>query len=236
MAYQTNNPLLRFIGAALVFSALAALAPAQQQPAAADAEDAARKAIFASPEWRQAMTDFNNWLSVQQKYTPEQVAGIRSEFDRLVSTMTAAELRDYMELMKSKLAVLMSPRAQEARFFIADYISKSSPRRQAEIRAELPDFSTMTPAQMELALEKIMARIRGRKEKAAQQRTLQAERVQMNQQALAQSRASQERALNRAISSASRNNTRTPFVPQRPAAPTYAGSGSVPPYWFMFRW
>lgn len=198
-------------------------APAQQK-SAADLDRDAKDAIFNSEEWRKARDGFTEWLSIQQKYTPEQVAQIKAAFDKQVSAMTAPQLRAYLDEMNTKLAIMLGPEAQEARNYIANYMSLSSAKRRAELRKKLPDFGSMTPAQMDQALNELLIQIRGRKTAAAQQQQFQQQRVAQNQQALQQAQASQERALQRAVSSGNQSS-RTGFVPQRAQMPTYGGPG-----------
>jgi hypothetical protein len=130
----------------------------QQAPArpAAGADDAARKAeILASPQWRRAMFEFKEWLSAQQIYDAKQVDAMKARFNERVAAMSAVELENLLADMQAKFQILNSPQAQEARAWMASYLSVMSDKMRAEVLKDIPNVATMTAAQLQREVMKI---------------------------------------------------------------------------------
>ena len=147
--------------------------PAQPAPTA---DDAANKAeILNSQNWRRAMFEFKEWLSTQQIYDPRQVQQIKARFNQRVARMTASEVQNLLADMAAKFQILNSPQAQEARAWMAQYLSVMSDRKRAEVLKDIPNVTTMTAAQLQQELIKIeQKRATIDQEQAAFQRSQQA--------------------------------------------------------------
>ena len=78
-------------------------------------EDEARQQILQSRRWRKLLRTFDDWMAVQKIYTPQQVSTIKARLKRQVSSMSAAELEDFMYENEERLEVLMSDEASHAR-------------------------------------------------------------------------------------------------------------------------
>lgn len=127
--------------------------PAKAAPAANDA--APKAEILNSPQWRRAMFEFKEWLSAQQLYDAKQVEQIKVQFNEHVARMSATELAYLLADMQAKFQILESPQAQDARAWMAQYLSVMSDKKRAEVLKKVPNFATMTAAQLQREIMKI---------------------------------------------------------------------------------
>jgi hypothetical protein len=129
--------------------------PPAAQPAAkplSEAEIKAKQQILQSDRWRRAVAEMNEWLSVQQSYSPQQIEKLKMDLAEKIRMMTPAELEMLLARMEAKLDVLLSPDAQAARAWVAQYLSVMAAKPKEEFKKRLPDPVSMTPAQMEQEL------------------------------------------------------------------------------------
>ena len=111
-------------------------------------EQAAKRQILESEDWRRAMFEVNSWLQTQQLYTPQQVEEIRADFRARVNDMSAAELGNLLADLKVKLQIMDAPQVREARAWMAEYVAVMSERRRADVLQDLPNLATLTPTQL----------------------------------------------------------------------------------------
>ncbi|HWC89334.1 MAG TPA: SgcJ/EcaC family oxidoreductase, partial [Pirellulales bacterium] len=64
-----------------------------------------KERILNSAEWRQTQQAYNEWLSVQKIYTPAEVKQLKAATSEKIGKMTAAQLADFVEDSKEKLAI-----------------------------------------------------------------------------------------------------------------------------------
>jgi hypothetical protein len=114
---------------------------------AADAQDAERRKILESDEWRQANRSFNEWLSVQQIYRPEEVDAIKAEMKERIAHMSPQELRDFLKDMQKRLKVLTSPEAEDARLWLKQFMAVARNPEQ-QLGRNRPDVLNMTASQI----------------------------------------------------------------------------------------
>jgi hypothetical protein len=132
-------------------------------PAAAKAptsvDDAAKKGeILSSKRWRRAMFEMNEWLNAQKLYDAKQVAAIKSSFNARVSKMSAAELQFMLSDMEAKFQILETPEAQDARAWLAQYLSLLADKKREEVISRLPNVATMTADQLRDEIARIQER------------------------------------------------------------------------------
>jgi hypothetical protein len=132
--------------------------PAAAQPAAAVDDAARRSEILASTAWRRAMFELNEWLQTQKRYTPEQVAKIKSDFSAKVQRMSADQLQFMLGDIDAKLKVLETPQAQDARAWLGHYLSILSDQKREEVLRKLPNIETMTAPQLQQEIAAIEGR------------------------------------------------------------------------------
>lgn len=229
---------------ALVFSvllsaaAIDSVACAQQLPPATTApntaNDTARQQILQSERWRNAQHGLEQWLSVQQLYTPQEVAVLRAQFKSRLDRMSPAELQQQLERMEEKLAVLASPEAEDARRWLAQFLAVQAKYSDAQLRQMRPDIANMTATQIREELQRFQAR-RGQgqlTQSAAQQgRALQVQSARNMQDARRQT---QQAARTQAAKSAS---TAATFPqPSQPARQQSIPAPIGPPIYTVGPW
>ncbi len=121
--------------------------PAQGLPTKAE--------IINSLPFRRAIFEFNEWLTAQPIYTPQQVAQIKDQFNRRVAEMNAEELTYLLNDLEAKMQLINTPEAREARAWMAQYLSVMSDRKRADVLKDVPNVATMTAAQLSAELSKI---------------------------------------------------------------------------------
>jgi len=133
---------------------------------AAAGEMAARRKVLESDRWRRAHRAFREWLSVQQVYRPEQVAKLLGEMEARIDAMSARELADFLEVMEERLKVLLSPEAEEARQWLAQFLAVArDPERH--LGRPLPDVMNMSASQIRQELREFQQRRAARQQAQA---------------------------------------------------------------------
>ena len=142
-----------------------ATAPAQPPAAAPQpssdiptSEADERAAIVNSERWKKLEHEFNEWLSVQVIYTPEQVHFMQQELYNETSKMTVPELKRFLDEMEAKLNVVLSPDAAETRAWLGQYLSMVATGYREQLLKTVPDFVNMTSAQLEQQHVQLRAR------------------------------------------------------------------------------
>ncbi len=186
------------------------LARAQSPSAtAADPQAAARQKVLDSDRWRQTQRRLNEWLSVQQLYTPEEVTEMREQFAEKISGMSPKELEDLMKDIDKRLAVLTSPEAEEARLWFAKHLAVVANSEEVR-RNKRPDVANMTASQIRHELQVFQEQRNARQQAQADFDNM---RMQQAQLALAarDARAANQQAPNRSAWPANRPTVRTPY-------------------------
>ena len=154
-------------------------AEAAAAPAPPGREDLFRKArLLGSDRWRRVVFEFDAWLRVQPVYPPAEARRIRAELDRRVAAMTSYEVEYLLDTLETKLRILDSPAARDAREWLGRYLAVMSERKRSEVLAEVPDLLDMTTAELVEELGRLEAKraavedarrssVRGREEFAA---------------------------------------------------------------------
>ncbi len=125
---------------------------------AADADAAARRKIVDSDRWKQMRSAFEQWLSVQQIYTIDEVAAMRAELNDRARAMSPQELEGLLSEMEHRLAVLTSPEADDARAWISQFLATQAKHSDEELRELRPDVMNMTAGQIRNELHQFQQR------------------------------------------------------------------------------
>jgi hypothetical protein len=147
-------------------------APAQEAPPEAAAADAGasretqRQEILESARWREAQRKFDEWLSIQQIYSPEEVAALRADLAARVAAMSPEALTAFLSEMEDRLTVLLSPDAQEAREWIAEILAVARDP-QSHFGGPLPDVANMTASEIRAELARFQQRRASRRQAQA---------------------------------------------------------------------
>jgi hypothetical protein len=136
-----------------VLSGQALFVNAQTEPsrpngsASGNAEESERRKILESDRWRRAYRRFNQWLSVQQVYSADQIASVKAELKSKVAKMSARELENFLEDMEDRLEVLTSPEAEDARTWLAQFFAVAR-NPEAQLGRSRPDVLNMTASEI----------------------------------------------------------------------------------------
>ncbi|MBX9790989.1 MAG: hypothetical protein K2Y37_18880 [Pirellulales bacterium] len=144
--------------------------PAEPEPSAdiPTSETEERAKIVNSERWKRLEHEFNEWLSVQVIYTPQQVRYMQEELYNETSKMSAAELKQFLDGMEAKLNVVLSPDAAETRAWLGQYLSMVATGYREQLLKTVPDFVNMTAAQLEQQHLQLRARrLQGQQQAAA---------------------------------------------------------------------
>lgn len=135
------------------------VAPAAGAPrAVASSDEAARQQILQSARWQNAARGLEQWLSVQQLYSPQEVVVLKAQFKARVAHMSPPELEKQLADMEAKLAVLSSPEAEDARRWLAQFLAVQAKYSPEQLRQMRPDVANMTAAQIRDELQQFQAR------------------------------------------------------------------------------
>jgi hypothetical protein len=134
----------------------------QTMPASKDdIAEQERREILEGRRWRRVRREFHEWLAVQQLYDADEVEQIKEEIDYHAEDMTAPELRRLMDELEDRLEVLMSPKAAEARRWLADFLAVQAKYSDEELRAQRPDVINMSADEIRREIERLQRRRAG---------------------------------------------------------------------------
>jgi len=140
------------------------------------------------PAWAHVLQQFDEWASVQQLYTPEQVRQWRAQILGKASSLPPADAAAFATDLSAKLQVLLSAEARDARKWLADTLAVASVSYAKEIKSELPDPQKMTASQIQARLDAFEARESNLKQvQASEQKTrqMQIQAIEADQRAQA---------------------------------------------------
>jgi hypothetical protein len=201
------------------------------------AQNAAREEIFNSERWRRANRAFNEWLSVQRVYRPEQVAAIRAELNQRALAMSPGELEELLKSMEERLQVLLSPEAEDARQWLGQFLAVARNPEQ-QLGRNLPDVLNMTASEIRQELRWLEQHRAARQQSQAAFNQARATQGQVARDARAARQQSAAQASNRPAARI-RNHPayQSQYSPQRelkpaPMGPLYTiGPWGAPIYW-----
>jgi hypothetical protein len=209
--------------------------PAPTNTPAADAQEAARRKVLDSDRWRRTQREFDEWLSVQTIYSPDEVAAIKANFSQQIARMSPRELEDFLKNMESRLKVLMSPEAEDARQWLAQFMAVAvDPERQ--LGRSRPDVLNMTAAQIRQELAWLQQTRDARQQSQAVFDRRRAAQSQVARDARARRQQAQQPVRDR--SSWPANNPRRPsqYAPQPELLPQPLPTYMVSPWGHPINW
>lgn len=117
-------------------------------------QDNARRQVLESDRWIRAERQFNEWLSVQKIYTPDEVSAMREELASRFAKMSPRELENFLHDMEERLAVLTSPEADDARLWLGQFLAVArNPEQQLGISR--PDVLNMSASEVRQKLQRL---------------------------------------------------------------------------------
>ena len=115
-----------------------------------------KEEILASPRWQRAEEAMEDWLSVQNLYTPDEIAKLEDRCYARVEAMNTQQLRKYLRDMEVKLDILLSPEVQQARDWVGSYMAVLAAPHREKLQQQLPDVANMTAPQIEQAVREFL--------------------------------------------------------------------------------
>jgi len=202
-----------------------AQAPAPQESKAADDSDSdleKKVAIMNSPRWRRAIFELGEWLSAQAIYSPAQVRNIKADFNHKVEKMSPHDLEYLLDDLDAKFKILDTPEAQDARSWVAQYLSVMSDQKRAESLKDVPNVVTMTAGQLQQEIQKI-------EQKRGTLQQQQAAFDEGRQQLVQRAQDARQQTASASVAAMSRTNTMS-YSPYRSGGGGGGGGGSKPPF------
>jgi hypothetical protein len=153
-----NNQFNKFFGA-IVFGMLMSLGASAQvqtspgeQPAVSEAAPLAdRGELLNNRRWRRLERDFDEWMSVQVIYTPEEIAALKARLQDHIKDMSAEELEDFMDDAEVRMDLLLSDDVLEARSWLS-FMNPQARRDKVGSNGEIPDVFGMSVSQLRMEL------------------------------------------------------------------------------------
>ena len=192
-------------------------------PSSGNVDEDAKAKILNGREWLETRRAFEQWLSIQNTYSPEEVQEMRASLRDRIEKMSVAELQSFLADSREKLAVLLGSEAQQARLWLAQRLAVEVNLTPEQIQKHRPDVLNKTPAQLEAWL------IQWRQQRNQTQQVQRAfdegrkTQIQNNEALMRRKEQGREAALNRANSCA-----QTPFGAYYGNRINNAGPGPAP--------
>lgn len=157
---------------------------AQAPPAAG--RPAAQATIVDSPQWQAARQEFQQWLSVQQVYSEQEIQTMVEDLRLRVAAMSEPERVAFLKEMQARLEVLNSDQARQARAWLNENMARMTPAGQERLRRQIPDVAHMSAGELQQALAAKQLQMQSRQRSSAAAAQLRAQQnqlaMQMNQQ------------------------------------------------------
>ncbi len=158
--------------------------------------------VVDSPEWAATRQAYQEWLTVQQVYSEQEVQKMVSDLRVRVAAMSEPERVAFLNDMQARLAVLNSDQARQARAWLGENLSRMTPAGQQKLRQQIPDIANMSAAQLQQALTTKQMQMQSRQRSQAttaqfraQQNQMAMQMNQQRQQAFADARQRQQSAV-----------------------------------------
>ncbi len=180
-----------------------------------DGELARKSDILHSAKWQRAITELGSWLATQSLYSPADVQRIKVQFNGRVAAMSSYELEYLLDSISTKLQLLATPEARDAKAWLGEYLSAMSDARRSQALRSVPNVLEMSAAQLSQEIQRIDS-----KRLALQQRQ---QGVEARQAAMADRAASGRQATSTASREAAARLRAAPAH-----SPYRSGGGSLP--------
>ena len=124
----------------------------EDAPGEKSLDQMSKEEILASARWQRAEEALEDWLSVQNLYTPAEIDQLEARCTARVDAMNVEQLRKYLRDMEARLDVLLSPEVQQARDWVGSYMAVLAAPHREKLQQQLPDVANMTAPQIEQAV------------------------------------------------------------------------------------
>jgi hypothetical protein len=171
-----------------------AQASAASAPTATAADATKKAALLASDAWKRLESEFNEWVSVQVVYTPQQMAEAKAAMRAEIEKMSAPQLEQFISETDGKLKLLMSKDTLEARAWLGQYLSHRTDAYRQKLFGDTPDLFNMTSAQIEDKALRLTSKLRSQQRQQASHDAFQSQMAGAQLKANAASRATTQAA------------------------------------------
>jgi hypothetical protein len=191
--------------------------PAASPTDAAATDAATRTKIMASPEWQQIGTQYQQWLTTQPIYTPNQIKKINEQLNAEIQSMPTSEMQGFIDDWQAKLKVLNGKDFQEAQDWLGAYMTNMAQgyRRNYLQSMGLTNIPSMSAGQLESAITEIRATQNSIVQNQAAFNASRRQSVQNAQQDISATQQAQTQQSNSYNSAASFNTFQSPYRPPK---------------------
>lgn len=197
----TNCLLKNAYGLALLSGAIFGFVGGARAESPARTELRPAPAVTSNPAWRESLHEFDEWLSAQAIYSPEEAAQIKTELQDRLATMTTDESEDFRRDLESRLAIVSSAEWQETMDWVSSTLSAAAPAYARKLNLHYPDVAHLTAAQLQRELHKLERRRWSEHQESLAYEHLRETRLAMHRRQLRADAEARERALDRASTS-----------------------------------
>ena len=111
---------------------LPAAETAARQPAFSAQQQAARQKILDSDRWKETREKFKQWTALQIAEDPQQLAQQEARLKGQIASMSATQLKQFLNAMEERLEILLSPEMDQARGWVDHYYTPKAQRKMAQ--------------------------------------------------------------------------------------------------------
>lgn len=197
---------------------------AETATTATASEDAARQEILQSDAWKTMRNDFQRWLAIQKIYSRDEVTQIVNELNDRALSLSPSELQGLLSDMQSRLEVLLSPQADDARQWVSQYLRTG---REQQVREQRPDVMSMSADQIRAELQRLEQRQVARQQSNAAFESIRAMQAQNALNAQAARQQSQQQFVESQSRAARNSQLRSPYAPRPQDLPNYTDFNAV---------
>jgi hypothetical protein len=113
----------------------------------------------AAPAFQVLLRKFDDWAAVQKRYDADQIDAFRAKLVDNAERLTGDEYESFLDDLHSRLQVLLSAEAREARDWLDRMVAVSAPKKVNQIKAKLPDVARLTASQIEDQIDEFDRRL-----------------------------------------------------------------------------
>jgi hypothetical protein len=125
--------------------------PAEPPAVSEVTTSAERDELLNSRRWRRLQRQFDDWMSVQVIYTPEEISALKARLQDHIYGMSAEELEDFIDDAEVRMGLLLSDEVMEARSWLS-FMTPQARREKVSSNGEVPDVFGMSISQLRMEL------------------------------------------------------------------------------------
>ena len=99
--------------------------------------------------WHETLKGFDQWVLIQQVYTPKQTAEMRAKILEKSRRLPPDQSEEFRAEVDAKLAILFSAEARDARAWLSSTLAVASDSYAQKIKDKIPDVAKTSPDQLQ---------------------------------------------------------------------------------------